>query len=68
MIGIVSYGSYLPVNRIQRETIFKGMGWLHQAPSMKGEKCVANFDEDSITMAVASSMNCLEDRNRQSIE
>ena len=68
MIGIVSYGSYLPVNRIQRETIFKAMGWLHQAPSMKGEKCVANFDEDSITMAVASSMNCLEDRNRQSIE
>ncbi len=68
MIGIVSYGSYLPVNRIKRETIFKAMGWLHQATFMKGEKCVANFDEDSITMAVASGMNCLEGRDREDIE
>ncbi|MEA3358135.1 MAG: OB-fold domain-containing protein [Thermodesulfobacteriota bacterium] len=68
MIGIVSYGGFLPVNRIKRETIFKAMGWLHQATFMKGEKCVANFDEDSITMAVASGMNCLEGRDREGIE
>jgi hydroxymethylglutaryl-CoA synthase len=68
MTGIVSYGSYLPANRIKRETIFNGMGWLHQATYMKGDKYVANFDEDSITMAVASSMNCLEGNDREDIE
>jgi len=67
MIGIVSYGGYLPLNRINRDIIFKSMGWLHQATYMKGEKCVANFDEDSVTMAVASAMNCLEGYDRDSI-
>jgi len=68
MKGIVSYGGYLPLNRIDRDIIFKGMGWLHQAPSMKGEKCVANFDEDSVTMAVASAMNCLEGYDRDYVD
>lgn len=68
MTGIVSYGSYLPANRIKREAIFKGMGWLHQATYMKGDKYVANFDEDSITMAVASCMNCLEGFEREDIK
>jgi 3-hydroxy-3-methylglutaryl CoA synthase len=35
------------------------MGWLHQVAYMKGEKCVANFDEDAITMATEASLNCL---------
>jgi len=55
MTGIVSYGGYLPLNRIRRDIIFNSMGWIHQATYMKGEKCVANFDEDSVTMAVASA-------------
>ena len=62
--GIVSYGGYLPLNRIDRDIILKGMGWLHQVAHMKGERGVANFDEDSVTMAVASAMNCLEGYDR----
>lgn len=68
MKGIVSYGGYLPLNRINRDIVFKGMGWLHQATYMKGEKCVANFDEDSVTMAVASAMNCLEGFERDYVD
>ncbi|UCF72666.1 MAG: OB-fold domain-containing protein [Deltaproteobacteria bacterium] len=68
MKGIVSYGGYLPLKRINRDIIFKGMGWLHQATYMKGEKCVANFDEDSITMAVAAAMNCLEGHDRDYLD
>jgi len=64
MKGIVSYGGYLPLNRLKRETMFDAMGWLHQAGYMKGEKCVANFDEDSVTMAVAAGMNCLSGYDR----
>ena len=67
MKGIVSYGSYLPLNRINRDTVSKAMGWLHQATYMKGEKCVANFDEDSVTMAVAAAMNCLEGYERNNV-
>lgn len=68
MKGIVSYGAYLPINRLDRDVIFKGMGWLHQGTYMKGEKCVANFDEDSVTMAVASAMNCLEGYDRDYVD
>jgi len=66
MKGIVSYSAYIPLNRMDRSIAFKAMGWLNQTPYMKGEKSVANFDEDSITMAAASAMNCLAgyDRNR----
>ncbi|MFW6146779.1 MAG: hydroxymethylglutaryl-CoA synthase family protein [Thermodesulfobacteriota bacterium] len=67
MNGIVSYGGYLPVNRIDRKVILGSMGWLKQASSLKGQKCVANWDEDSLTMAVASAMNCLESRDRDSV-
>ena len=67
MKGIVSYGNYLPLNRISRDTVFKAMGWLHQATYMKGEKCVANFDEDSVTMSVAAAVNCLQGYERKNV-
>jgi 3-hydroxy-3-methylglutaryl CoA synthase len=51
MIGITSYGVYIPLWRLNRQAI---------SGQLKGEKSVANFDEDSITMAVSASMNCLE--------
>ncbi len=60
MVGIVSYGAYVPRYRISRKTIGAAMGWLNPgAPA--GEKAVANYDEDSITMAVAAGVNCLKD-------
>lgn len=68
MNGIVSYGGYLPINRIDRNIIFESMGWLQQAPHMGGEKCVANFDEDSVTMAVAAGQNCLEGCDRDCVD
>jgi hydroxymethylglutaryl-CoA synthase len=67
MKGIVSYGGYLPLYRIGREIIGKSMGWLNQAAFMKGQKCVANWDEDSLTMAVASAMNCVEGHERSNV-
>jgi 3-hydroxy-3-methylglutaryl CoA synthase/uncharacterized OB-fold protein len=67
MKGIVSFGGYLPLYRINRELIFQSMGWLNQAAFMKGQKCVANWDEDSVTMAVSSAMNCLDGFDRSSV-
>ncbi len=61
MIGISSYAGYMPRLRLNRMTIFSAMGWLNPATIMNaaGDKAVANYDEDSITMAVAAGRRCL---------
>ncbi|NMD42214.1 MAG: short-chain dehydrogenase, partial [Firmicutes bacterium] len=62
MIGIVSYAAYLPRFRLDRMNIFGAMSWLNPALIMNaaGEKAVAAFDEDAITMAAAAGKRCLE--------
>jgi hydroxymethylglutaryl-CoA synthase len=70
MVGIVSYGGYVPRYRLDRRKIFQAMGWMDPstASNMKGEKAVANFDEDSITMAVAAGIDSLSGCDRSKIE
>lgn len=67
MVGIISYGAYIPRYRLNRKTILKAMGWFN-AVGLPGEKAVANYDEDSITMAVAAATNCLRGFNREEID
>lgn len=61
MVGITSYGAYIPWNRLNRKIIYQAMGWYNTAVAgfAKGEKAVANYDEDSITMATAAGMDCI---------
>ncbi len=56
MTGIVSYGVHIPRWRMSSSCIHKAWG----RPGGKGERSVANFDEDSITMGVSAAMNCLK--------
>jgi 3-hydroxy-3-methylglutaryl CoA synthase len=58
MAGIVSYGAYVPLRRLGPGT----RGW--NAPV---EKAVANWDEDSLTMAVAAAIDCLGDIDRRTV-
>ncbi|UCB50700.1 MAG: hydroxymethylglutaryl-CoA synthase family protein [Deltaproteobacteria bacterium] len=69
MKGITAFGIYLPYYRLKRETIFEAMGWFNPgiAALARGEKTVANYDEDSITMAIAAGINCLGDVDRKKI-
>jgi len=69
MVGITAYGTYVPFYRLKRETILKAIGWFNPgiAGLAKGEKAVANYDEDSITLAVAAGMNCFSDIDRENI-
>ena len=70
MVGITSFGGYVPRYRLNRMIIFGSMGWLNPViiTNARGEKAVANFDEDSITMAVAAGMDCLKGIDRSSID
>jgi len=43
-------------------------GGGRKASGGSGEKAVANFDEDSVTMAVAAAMNCLEGIDRATVD
>jgi len=56
MVGITSYGAYIPYYRLPRSVINKAWG----RPGGRGEKAVANYDEDSISMSVAAGIDCLK--------
>ncbi|MCG8334030.1 MAG: hypothetical protein MJE63_05905 [Proteobacteria bacterium] len=56
MSGIISYGIHVPRWRLSKECI--NQAWSR--PGGKGERSVANFDEDSITMGVSSGLACLK--------
>jgi 3-hydroxy-3-methylglutaryl CoA synthase len=64
MVSIKSYGAYIPFHRLRREEI--GRAW--EAGPLRGEKAVANYDEDSITMAVEAGLDCLKGFEPDSID
>ncbi|MFH1437308.1 MAG: SDR family NAD(P)-dependent oxidoreductase [Pseudomonadota bacterium] len=70
MIGITSYGGYIPRLRIERMTIYQNMGWYIPATVMvaQGERSFGNWDEDSLTMAVAASRDCLKGMDKQAVD
>ena len=59
--GILSYGAYLPRRRLQRKVIAAANVWFN--PGLrglaKGERAMANWDEDTVTMAVEAARDCL---------
>jgi hydroxymethylglutaryl-CoA synthase len=69
MVGIRSYGGYIPRYRLNRMIVFGSMGWINPANMLnaQGEKAVANFDEDSVTMATAAAIDCATEFNRDLI-
>lgn len=67
MVGITSYGAHIPWYRMSRKVISSAMGWFSPA-SLPGEKAVANYDEDSLTMAVAAGMDCLKEFERDKLD
>ncbi|WP_339951040.1 3-oxoacyl-[acyl-carrier-protein] synthase III C-terminal domain-containing protein [uncultured Albimonas sp.] len=61
-VGILSYGGYLPKARLDRGAIYAAHAWFN--PGLrglaKGERALANWDEDVVTMAVEAVAACLE--------
>src|SRR3989475_4240576 len=61
MVGITSYGAYVPMLRLPLAAI---TGGKPGGP----EKAVANWDEDAVTMAMAAAIDCLRGIDRASID
>ena len=57
MVGITSYSAYIPLFRLDKNVI-----------GGRGEKAIANFDEDSTTMAVEAINDCLKGKDRETID
>lgn len=71
MVGIVAYGGYVPRLRLQRAAVAKAHAWLapNLAGKAKGERAMANWDEDAITMAVEAARDCLgQDDDRAHVQ
>lgn len=64
MAGIVSFGAYVPVHRISRSAI--GKSW--ESGGLPGEKAIANYDEDSLTLAIAAARYCLKATSPKKID
>ena len=63
MIGIVSMGGYVPRYRLSGKTL----GAVWGGGSGGGERAVANYDEDSLTMACEASLDALAGRDLKKI-
>jgi hydroxymethylglutaryl-CoA synthase len=64
MKGIISYGAYIPYNRLQRKKI----GEFYGKPAPGGERAIAGYDEDSVSMGVEAALDCLKGENRQEVD
>lgn len=68
MVGITSYGAYIPLYRLDRMVIYNAIGWAAPIMPQPGEKAVANYDEDGLTMAVAAATDCLNGFDREKVD
>ena len=70
MVGISAYGGYVPRLRLNRQSVVKEMGWFAPAIAAvaQGERSFCNWDEDSLTMAVAASRDCLMGKQKSAVD
>jgi len=66
MIGILAYGAYVPRLRLQRAAVAAAHAWF--APALKahgkGERAMANWDEDAVTLAVEAARDAAPESTR----
>ena len=59
--GVLELAPYVPPMRLERSEIYAAVGWA--VPSLKGlatgERAIANWDEDAITMGFEAARSCL---------
>ena len=67
--GILALGAYIPQRRLQRAAVYAANAWF--APGLKGqskgERAIACWDEDTVTMAVEAARDCLTGLDRAAV-
>jgi 3-hydroxy-3-methylglutaryl CoA synthase len=61
VVGITGFGAYVPRRRLCRKTVAEGHAWLapQLAANAKGERTIAGWDEDPVTMALEACRACV---------
>ena len=61
MVGITSFGAYIPKLRLNRKSIADANAWGNASLKglAKGQRTMCNWDEDSVTMAVSAAKDAL---------
>ena len=69
MVGITGFGAYIPRRRLQRAAVVEANKWANPgvASLARGERSMANWDEDSVTLAVEAARDCLAGADRSTI-
>lgn len=69
MVGILAAGAYVPVARLQREVVAAAHRWFTPGLSAlaRGERAMANWDEDVVTMCVEAARDGTEGMDRSHI-
>jgi len=65
VIGILDYAAYVPIHRLPRAEIGRAWGRPVLPPYTVGERAVASFDEDSVTMGTEAALRCLAQSDGQ---
>lgn len=60
--GIIACGAYLPRRRLSRAAIARAHEWARGMQPQAGRRCMAAWDEDSLTMAVEAGRLALDRR------
>jgi 3-hydroxy-3-methylglutaryl CoA synthase len=60
-VGITAFGAYLPRLRLQRKAMAAANAWFNPGimGQGKGERTMANWDEDAVTMSVEAARDAL---------
>jgi hydroxymethylglutaryl-CoA synthase len=61
MVGITATGAYIPMYRLN----WKEIGKMWGSRAAEGEKAVAGYDEDAITMAVSAALDCMKGSEKE---
>lgn len=64
-VGITAYGYHVPWYRLSRKTISAALGSLGKGSGGGGDKVIANFDEDSLSMAVNAGRDCIRNSDKK---
>ena len=70
MVGITSYGGYIPRLRLSRESMAKANAWVDPGliGRARGERTLCDVDEDCVTMDVEAARDCTNKGDRDAID